>query len=238
MENIFSYTFPVFILTAALSVFLFYKACNNSKKVLLVLLGWALLQSAIAMGGFYSKTDGLPPRIMLAVVPAFLTIIFIFATKKGRSFVDRIDLGEMTLLSVVRIPVELVLFWLFLSGAAPEAMTFEGSNFDILSGITAPVIYFLVFRKRALGKRALLAWNFVCLGLLINIIRIAVLSVPSDFQQMSFEQPNIAVLYFPYVLLPAVIVPTVLFSHLASIRQLLRMKKQKTSRANIARLSS
>ncbi|HUQ96495.1 MAG TPA: hypothetical protein VM010_02440, partial [Chitinophagaceae bacterium] len=39
--------------------------------------------------------------------------------------------------------------------------------------------------------------------------------------QLAFDQPDIAVLYFPFVLLPGVVVPVVLLSHLAAIRQLL-----------------
>jgi hypothetical protein len=65
-----------------------------------------------------------------------------------------------------------------------------------------------------------LLWNFICLGLLVNIIVNAVLSAPFPFQQFGFSQPNIAVLYFPYVWLPCGIVPLVLLSHLAVIRQL------------------
>jgi hypothetical protein len=37
----------------------------------------------------------------------------------------------------------------------------------------------------------------------------------------AFDQPNIAVLYFPFNWLPSCIVPLVLLSHLAAIRQLL-----------------
>jgi hypothetical protein len=222
MENVFSFSASLFALTVALSIYLFYKAAHHSKTALFVLLGWALLQSAVGLGGFYTKTAGLPPRIMLTVVPTIIAMIFLFVTGKGRVFIDGLDKGMLTLLSVVRIPVEIVLFLLFTSGSVPKLMTFEGANFDVLSGISAVLVYFLVFRKKVWGNKALLIWNFICLALLINIVVIAVLSVPSDLQRLSFEQPNIAVLYFPFVLLPAVVVPLVLFSHLASIRQLLK----------------
>ena len=38
---------------------------------------------------------------------------------------------------------------------------------------------------------------------------------------MAFEQPNRAVLFFPYIRLPTIIVPVVLFSHLAALWKLL-----------------
>jgi hypothetical protein len=104
-------------------------------------------------------------------------------------------------------------------------MTFEGRNFDILSGITAPVIYYFVFIKKNMSRKALLLWNFICLGLLFNIVINAILSVPAPFQQFAFEQPAIAIQYFPFIWLPSVIVPLVLLSHLAAIRQLFLAKK-------------
>lgn len=101
-------------------------------------------------------------------------------------------------------------------------MTFEGSNFDMLSGLSAPVIYYFGYIKKNLNKRIILIWNVICLGLLINIVITAILSSPFPFQQFAFDQPNIAVLYFPFIWLPCCIVPLVLLSHLAAIRQLLK----------------
>jgi hypothetical protein len=68
----------------------------------------------------------------------------------------------------------------------------------------------------------LFVFNLIGLGLLINIVTIAVLSLPTPMQRFGFDRPNIAVLYFPYVLLPTVIVPIVLFAHLAALYKSLR----------------
>jgi hypothetical protein len=48
--------------------------------------------------------------------------------------------------------------------------------------------------------------------------------LPLPFQQFAEEQPNIAMLYAPYNLLPGVIVPIVMFSQLAAIRRLLKVQ--------------
>ena len=99
-------------------------------------------------------------------------------------------------------------------------MTFEGRNFDILSGITAPIVAWLAFRNQKTNRILLIIWNIFALILLFNIVITAFLSVPSPIQQLAFEQPNRAVLYFPFVWLPAAVVPIVLFSHLASLWQI------------------
>ena len=93
----------------------------------------------------------------------------------------------------MRIPVELVLFWLFLSKTIPELMTFEGRNFDIIAGITAPFIAYFGLTKTDLSRQIILIWNFICLGLLVNIVVTALFSAPSPIQKFAFEQPNIAI---------------------------------------------
>jgi hypothetical protein len=207
--------------TTLLAVALFYKATKGSKATLLILMGWLLLQFLIARSGFYTDTSGVPPRFVLLVLPPLVGIVLLFSTPAGRRYIDSLDLPWLTLLHVVRIPVEMVLLGLFVHKAVPQLMTFEGRNFDIVSGLTAPVLFYFAFVKKNLGWKVLLFWNFLCLALLANIVITAVLSLPSPFQKLAFDQPNIAVLYFPFVWLPAFVVPLVLFSHLASIRQLL-----------------
>jgi hypothetical protein len=55
---------------------------------------------------------------------------------------------------------------------------------------------------------------------LANIVITAVLSAPTPFQVLSFEQANMGVFKFPLTLLPGLIVPLVLLSHLLSIKKL------------------
>jgi hypothetical protein len=221
MNNLPMYVSVVFALTTFLTIFIFYKATHNSKTGLIIILLWLALQSALSFSGFYSSN---PVRFFLAPGPPFIFIIILFATKNGRKFIDNLKLKTLTILHIVRIPVEIVLFWLFLYKTIPQVMTFEGRNFDILSGLTAPLVYYFAFRKNKLSTNILLVWNFICLALLFNIVVHAVLSAPLPIQQMAFDQPNIAVLYFPFVWLPCCIVPLVLLSHLAAIRQLVARK--------------
>ena len=101
-------------------------------------------------------------------------------------------------------------------------MTFEGRNFDILSGISAPIMAWLAFRNGKINRPLLLIWNVLALLLLINIVTNAILSVPSPLQKFAFDQPNVGILYFPFIWLPSTVVPIVLFSHLVSFYQLLK----------------
>lgn len=150
--------------------------------------------------------------------------MLLFVTKKGRKFIDSLPLKNLTWLNTVRVPVEIVLYWLFINNAIPKLMTFEGHNFDIIAGLTAPIIAYYGVSKKTISKPIILFWNFICLGLLINIVVTAFFSAPSPLQKFAFEQPNIAILNFPFNWLPTFIVPIVLLGHLVSIRQLLKSK--------------
>lgn len=217
---------PVFFgLTTVLTIFLFLKSVETPpqyKTVLGVLIGWSVLQMVVSLTGFYQKTDTLPPRFLLAVVPTLLLMIVLFSSKMGQKFIENLDLKALTYMHIVRIPVELTLLWLYQHGTIPEIMTFEGRNFDIISGITAPFVAYFGFTKKALSSTIIIVWNVLCLILLFNIVITAVLSVQTPLQQIAFEQPNRAVLFFPFIWLPSVIVPLVLFAHLVTIKRLLK----------------
>lgn len=227
MEQVPPYVSIVFILTTFAAVAFLLQAVRSSgldtlpgKIILFLLPLWILFQAVLSIGGFYQTTNSVPPRLFLfGVLPAIVVILsYLFFFRTG--FLERMPLQTLTLLHIVRIPVELVLYWLFLSGQVPRLMTFAGLNFDILSGILAPIVYFAVFRGGAAHSRILIVYNLLGLLLLFNIVSIAVLSLPSPLQQLAFDQPNQAVLYFPYSLLPSLVVPIVLFAHLASLWKL------------------
>lgn len=222
MDQVPEFVSAFFILTALLTLYLFFRAAFNSRIVVFILLAWLSLQGFIASTGFYTLTDAFPPRLLLGILPPLVFIVVLFVSPKGRLFIDGLDLKALILVHMVRIPVELVLFWLFSFGTIPQLMTFEGRNFDVLSGISALPVYYFGFIKKSLDIKFILAWNYICLALLANIVIHALFSFPYPFQLLAFDQHNIALLYFPFLWLPAVVVPLVLFSHLAAIRQLRR----------------
>jgi hypothetical protein len=229
MENIPAYISVLFGCTTLATLIFFYFAVRRSESfgskayaIAIGMLVWLLLQALLTLKNVYNtNTTDVPPKFLLLVVPPLLLILMVFATKKGRSFTDSLPLYNLTFLNVIRVPVELVLYWLFLNKAVPELMTFAGRNFDILAGITAPLVAYFGIRARKFSNRILLLWNIIALGLLLNIVVNAVFSAPFAFQKFAIEQPNIAILYFPFSWLPAFVVPVVLFGHLVAIRQLI-----------------
>lgn len=192
---------------------------SKATRFRLVALFWFFLQSTIAYLGFYLKFPIKPLGLfVVGILPTVLFIVYTFL--KQKELLTALSLEKLTWLHTIRIPVEIGLFYLFLAKAVPQEMTFEGHNFDILAGLTAPLVAYFGIRKGLMSRNMLLAWNGLCLLLLANIVITAALSVSSPFQVFGHSQPNIAVLYAPAILLPTLIVPSVLFAHLVCIMQL------------------
>ncbi|SOD11536.1 hypothetical protein [Pedobacter xixiisoli] len=217
------------MITIVLLLFLVFAVKRNRPTtVMIAIVGslfWLFLQSFLSITGVYrNDTDAIPPKIVsFGIFPMLFLIVILFISKKGRWWIDALPLKALTYLHVIRIPVEVGLYLLYLNKLVPQLMTFEGRNFDILAGVTAPIVaHFFVARKS--NPKIILVWNFVCLALLLNVVIIAFLSAPSPLQKLAFEQPNVAILHFPFVWLPTFIVPVVLFAHLVTLRKLLVRK--------------
>jgi hypothetical protein len=211
----------VFILSIVLAMYFLYKALGGFSKFMYILSVWLLIQALLGQSGFYYMHGSGSPRFLLLILPPLIFIVLKMSTSRGRYLTGKPDLKWLMLVHILRIPVELVLFWLFLHRAIPRIMTFEGRNLDVLAGITAPLIYYFGYVKNQLPLRVILTWNFISLVLLLNIVVIAVLSMPFPIQQFGFEQPDIALFYFPFVWLPGCLVPMVIFAHVFTIHQML-----------------
>jgi hypothetical protein len=185
------------------------------------------LQAAVALSGFYTKTDVMPPRCVLLFWPPVILIGALFCSKPGRNYLDQLDLGFLTVLHSVRMLTALVFYWLFLNRAVPQLLTTGVRNPDLLAGLTAPLVYYFGFVRKSISRRIIWVWNLIGLGLLLNLVVNAILSGPFPFQQFAFDQPDIAFLYFPFVWMSCCVVPLLLIAHLAALRQLQRATRIK-----------
>ena len=169
--------------SALLAVIFFFKSAHHNKTVVLIIFFWIGFQFVLAMKGFYLDSMSLPPRPALMVAPPLVLLGILLALNKGRSFLRSLDLKTLTWLHLVRVPVEVMLWLLFLDKLLPVDLTFEGVNWDILMGLTAPLVVYFYFSKKIMSKGMLIGWNILSLLLLGNVVFRGILSVESPFQQ-------------------------------------------------------
>ena len=228
IESLPVYVPVVFVLTTLLTVGFFLFAIREAgfqtlpgKLLAGFVLVWLLVNAVLGCSGFFREFNSMPPRVFAVGVLPFLVLTFAYLIF-FRTFLADLPLTVLTFIHVIRVPVELILLALYQHGQVPVEMTFEGRNPDILSGISAPIVYFLGFRKGRVNRPLLIVWNLAALGLLVNIVTVAVLAFPTPFQRFGLAEPNVGVTYFPFIWLPAVIVPIVFFCHATSLWKLAR----------------
>ena len=201
----------LFILITFLSILLFWLGTGKDNRFLLVFPAWLILTGSLSIAGVFERNPLIFPLTMLGTVG-----LTIYQVKQSKRRV--LHPGILIAVHVLRVPVELGLYQLYLQKQIPVLMTFAGWNFDILTGISAFILLlYILYSKTRISTRFFLAWNIMGLLFLFIIVIIAILSAPLPVQQFAFDQPNIAVLSFPYCLLPFGIVPMVVMSHVLLI---------------------
>lgn len=179
---------------------------------------WIFVISGLAESGFLSRFDTLPPRMLVAIwVPLIAVIIWAFHPK-SKVIIRALSPVGLIGIQAFRIPVEIMLFWMYLGNIFPVQLTFEGRNWDILTGILAlPVAWWIAHKGPQTSM--IIGFNILGLGLLLNVVVTAVLSMPTPMQVFTQQPDNRMVAEFPWVLLPAVMVALAYTAHIISLRQ-------------------
>jgi hypothetical protein len=190
---------------------------------------WLLATAAIAATGVLSDFSQLPPRIFLVVGSGVALTLVVALGSIGTRVVETLPLWAIIGLQGFRFPLELLLHRAYDEGVMPIQMSFSGRNFDIVSGLSAIVVAYLLYKER-LPQWGVHVWNAVSFALLVNIVTIAILSMPTPFRVFHAEPANVWVTRAPFVWLPAVLVMTALLGHLLVLRASLRSPKQREIR--------
>jgi hypothetical protein len=119
-----------------------------------IIASWTILLLLLAQNGFFADFSKVPPRPALAVLIP-LPFIFLFAfSKTGTQLIHSIPPQWLVLMQSFRIAVELLLLAAYTGGKLPIQMTFEGMNFDVISGLLALPVGYLVARKKTWEQKA------------------------------------------------------------------------------------
>jgi hypothetical protein len=183
-----------------------------------LLIAWLILIGILSIRGFFANFSGLPPRLSFALLlPLPVVLLFTFS-RAGKLLLQQIEPQWLIYLQSFRILVEIAIWILVRNGALPVQMSFEGRNFDILTGLFAFPVGYYCFVKKSWPPVVAVLYNIAGLGLLLNIVAISTLSMPTPLR-MFHNQPDSSLLTkFPFIYLPGVLVPLAYTLHILSLR--------------------
>ena len=170
--------------------------------------GWLAITAALAGQGFFEDFYALPPHMLLAIGPPLLALL------------AALPPAWPVAAQTFRIPVEIVLWRLAVAGVIPELLSFTGRNVDILVGLTAPVVAYACFVRRAWPARVAVWWNWAGIVILLNVVVHAQLSAPTPWRLFETDPPTTFIADWPYIWLPDFLVPLAWLLHAVSLRQL------------------
>lgn len=186
----------------------------------MALVGWLALTGMLAERGFFDDFQSLPPRLVLALGLPLLTLLALTFSRRIAPLLAALPPAWPVAAQTFRIPVEIVLWRLAVAGVIPELLSFTGRNVDILVGLTAPVVAYACFVRRAWPARVAVWWNWAGIVILLNVVVHAQLSAPTPWRIFETDPPTTFIADWPYIWLPDFLVPLAWLLHAVSLRQL------------------
>jgi hypothetical protein len=217
----------LFLLALVCAFSLLIRVFRTQRPTLRILLPlvmlWFSIIGTLTVRGFFADFTSLPPHLLFALLlPAFAFAIFSFTSKAIPDALRQTPLYWLIAFQSFRVVVEVILFRGFKAGAIPVQMTFDGRNYDILIGLTAPVAAWVATKLHKRQAVFVVLWNVAGLVSVINIAVVAVLSMPTPLRYFMNNPPNTLLTHLPFIYLPAVLVPAAYIAHVLSIRQVLQ----------------
>lgn len=177
---------------------------------------WMGVTWMAADSGVLRGWDLVPPPLVVFVAGIVGLAVAIAFSGYGNRLITGVPIPLLIALQGFRLPLEVAMHEMYERGVMPVQMSYSGRNFDILTGISAFVVAWLVASGRG-GRRLILVWNSLGFILLFNIVTIAILSTPL-FRYFGDDRLNVWITYPPFVWLPAVMVLAALAGHLLIFR--------------------
>ncbi len=189
--------------------------------VAIVLAAICSMAAYVSSQGFLVDSGAKPPYVLRYIFPhAMFALLLGALSPYGRRLALGLPMWLLIGCQAFRIPVEFLLHGFYIDGLAPVQMTYLGRNFDILTGITAIPLAWLVMRDKA-SRTVIWLWNGMGLILLANVVGTAILSLPGSFRLFPDGPTTAFITGFPYLFVPVLFVPTALFGHVLVFRRLL-----------------
>jgi hypothetical protein len=196
---------------------------RRTKQLGSTLFLWLVVTGILSYTNRLHDFSQRPPRMLVLVGLAFVGVYLGSYFPAASKLISSPGLAWLVGLQVFRVGVEIFLYLGHRAGFVPVQMTFEGRNWDVLTGLTALPMAWLIAKNKA-PKKLVYAWNAAGLALLLNVVVVSVLSMPTPLRHFHNEPANTFVAYFPYVWLPAYLVQVAWLSHLLIFRAAKEMK--------------
>jgi hypothetical protein len=222
-------TMSAAIMVAALSV-VFGRNIAERIRIAAVLSGWFVIVVILAATGAvnYQRGIGAPGLGLAVALPILLMWVALRRVPSLRDGLDRAPLSVLVGVHVVRV-LGFSFLVLQASNRLPAPFAPAAGWGDIVAGVAAVPVAWMVRRQARGWRAALVAWNAFGMADLIAAVTLGVLSSPGPLRRI-FAEPGTGLMsLLPWLLIPGFLVPLLFTTHLAIFYRLTKPARARTS---------
>jgi hypothetical protein len=176
-------------------------------------------------GAFRPRPGGGVPAIPIAIfLPLLLGLPLLLRSKRVGAILDATPAAWLVGLQAYRVFGGIFLV-AWSRGDLSGTFALPAGSGDVLVGLLALPVAYLLHAGAAGGRTAAIAWNVLGLVDFAIAIGIGILSAPGPLQLIVPDRPNVQLGNFPTVMIPAFAVPSSILLHALSLRQLRRLAR-------------
>lgn len=188
-------------------------------------LWWGFASFLAINGHLYGNV--LPPRPVLFLVLPLLIFLF-FIIKRSATFKKLFDAIKIETLINIHI-YRLIGGWFLVMAhykLLPFGFATRAGWGDILSGVFALLITFLIFKKKTIGIKWAYAWNIFGLIDILTVVISATILTSSAHSNPIEANDIMELTRFPFALIPAFAPASLVFLHIITFEKLNSIRKK------------
>jgi hypothetical protein len=186
---------------------------------------WLAVVWGLAIEGAFRPRPGVPALPIAIFLPVLVGLILLLRSHRVAAILDATPPSWLIGLQVYRVFGGIFLV-VWARGNLSGTFALPAGAGDVLIGLLALPIAYLVHRDAPGSRRAAIAWNILGLADFAVAIGIGILSTPGPLQVIVPDGSNAQLGTFPTVMIPAFAVPSSILLHALSLWQLRRIGRK------------
>jgi hypothetical protein len=181
---------------------------------------WIVVAFTLSIRGFFVGSAATEvPRIAYALLPLAIGYLAYRLLPSVRTVVGEIPLHWIIGLQLYRaLGVVFLVEWML--GALPGAFALPAGIGDIAIGLAAPWVAARVRDGAPRAREVAILWNVLGIADLVVAVTMGVTTTPGPLHLFALDNPNLAIIMMPLVLVPTIAVPFSILLHLIGLHRL------------------
>lgn len=182
---------------------------------------WLIVAFTLSIRGFFvSSAATAVPRIVYALIPLAIGYSAYRLLRSVRTVVDQVPMHSMIGLQFYRaLGVVFLVEWML--GALPGAFALPAGIGDMAIGLAAPWVAARVRDGAPRARETAIRWNVLGIVDLVVAVFMGVTTTPGPLHLFAIDNPNVAIIMMPLVLVPIIAVPFSILLHLFGLHRLM-----------------